>query len=103
MDNKELEKKIVENYQQDENMMILVFAQWCVNNDLDPKELYEAAYPSQGKNAALIQVLELIVPKEESDEIPDQTVLQVLQLFGNDDLAFVVSEKIEQKRKNNNK
>lgn len=32
------EKQLAEAYERDENMMILVFAQWCVNHDLDPME-----------------------------------------------------------------
>ncbi|TLS36574.1 hypothetical protein [Pseudalkalibacillus caeni] len=99
MDRKDIEKQVIENYQQDENMMILVFAQWCVNNGLNPKELYERAYPNQGKNLSLEKVLELTVPKEESEEIPAQTVLGVLQMFGNDDLAFVVSEEMEKRNR----
>ena len=99
MNKKELEQQIIEQYKQDENMMILVFSQWCRNHDLNPLELYERAYPNQGKNVQLMQVMELTVPKEESSEIPDETVLQTLQLFGNDDLAFVVSKEMEQLKK----
>ncbi|MCT2534914.1 hypothetical protein NC661_17730 [Aquibacillus koreensis] len=97
MDNKELEKKIIDQYQQDENMMILVFAQWCVNNDLDPEQLYLEAYPKQRGNLALQKTLELTVSKEEADEIPTESVLGVLQLFGNDDLAFIVHKYLEKK------
>ncbi len=99
MDKKELEKQIIEQYKQDENMMILVFSQWCRNHDLDPLELYERAYPNQGKNVQLQNVVEMTVPKAESSDIPAETVLQVLQLFGNDDLAFVVSEEMERLKK----
>lgn len=99
MDKKELEKRVIENYQNDEKMMILIYAQWCINHDLDPKGIYEKAYPNQMENDALIEALELTVPKQESDDIDDQTVLNVLQLFGNDDLAFIVQEEIE-KREN---
>ncbi|RNA69336.1 hypothetical protein [Alteribacter keqinensis] len=99
MNKKEVEEQIIQNYQKDENMMILVFAQWCVNNDLDAVELYKKAYPKQSKNTALMQGTELTVPKEESEEIADQTLLGVLSLFGNDDLAFVVSEEMEKMRK----
>ena len=53
MNQKELEEKIIENYQGQENMMILVFAQWCINHDLDPEEIYLRAYPNQNKNQAL--------------------------------------------------
>lgn len=89
---KTVEEKIVESYRQDEDMMILVFAQWCVNHGLDPSELYRKAYPGQQANERLGRVLELTVPKEEAGEIPDQTLLGVLSLYGNDDLAAVVAE-----------
>ncbi|MCA1321641.1 hypothetical protein LC085_17175 [Bacillus tianshenii] len=100
MDKKEVEKRIIENYQQEENMMILVFAQWCVNHGLDPEALYMKAYPNQGNNPALIQALELTVSKEEAGDISNETLLGVLSLFGNDDLAFVVSEEMERLKKN---
>ncbi|WP_106494949.1 hypothetical protein [Lentibacillus sp. Marseille-P4043] len=97
MDKKEMEQKVIKSYQDDEKMMILIFAQWCINNDLEPKDLYMEAYPTQGKNHALDEALELTVPKAESDEIPDLTVLNVLQLFGNDDLAFIVQAEIDKR------
>ncbi|GGA84521.1 hypothetical protein [Ornithinibacillus halotolerans] len=95
MNRKEIEEQIIKNYQNDEKMMILIFAQWCVNNDLDPKELYKTAYPNQEKNVVLEEALQLTVPKKESDVITDGTVLNVLQLFGNDELAFVIQQYIE--------
>ena len=94
MSRKEIEQQIIENYQRDEGMMILVFAQWCINHDLDPHALYLRAYPDQAESPALRQALELTVPKEEAGEVPDETLLGVLSLFGNDDLAFVVTEEI---------
>lgn len=102
MGSKEIEEQIIRNYQKDENMMILVFAQWCINHDLDPIELYTRAYPDQSTNNALQQALDLTVSKEESEEIPENVILGVLSLFGNDDLAFVVTEelkKIESKKR----
>jgi hypothetical protein len=99
MNKKELEEKIIENYQGEEKMMILVFTQWCVNNDIDPEELYLRAYPHQVANQALREALELTVPKEEAGEVPDQTLLGVLSLFGNDDLAFVVTEEMNKRKK----
>lgn len=75
-------------------MMILIFAQWCINHDLNPEELYLRAYPNQSANHALKEAVELVVPKEESGEISDQTLLGVLSLFGNDELAFIVTEEI---------
>ncbi|MCM3740477.1 hypothetical protein M3210_09355 [Oceanobacillus luteolus] len=99
MDKKEVEKRIIENYQNDERMMILIFCQWCVNHDLDPQELYGRAYPEQPSNALIEEMKESTVSKEESDVISDATLLQVLQLFGNNDLAFIVQEEVEKRDK----
>lgn len=99
MNQKELQEKIIQNYQSEEKMMILVFAQWCVNHGLDPAELYVRAYPNQSSNQALKEALELTVPKEEAGEVTDETLLGVLSLFGNDDLAFVVTEEINKLKK----
>jgi hypothetical protein len=97
LDKSQLEKKIVEQYKADEGMMILVFVQWCINNDLDPIALYEKAYPDQKGNTLLTQMIENAVSKEEAGDIADETLLQVLSLFGNDDLAFVASEEISKR------
>lgn len=78
--------------------MVLIFAQWCVNHDLDPLELYRKAYPGQGDNSLLKQMVELTVPKEEAGVISDATVVNALSLFGNDELSFVVSEEIEKRK-----
>lgn len=99
LNREDIEQQVIENYQNDEKMMVLIYAQWCINNNIDPKELYESAYPGQMKNDALLGALELTVSKEESDLIDDQTVLNVLQLFGNDDLAFIVQQMIEKREK----
>lgn len=99
MNPKDMEEMVVQNYQRDEQMMIIVFAQWCVNNDLDPLELYQRAYPNQKNNEPLRQGIELTVPKEEAGPIPDDTLLGVLSLFGNEDLAFVVTEEIAKRKK----
>ncbi|WNS82187.1 hypothetical protein RRU94_15675 [Domibacillus sp. DTU_2020_1001157_1_SI_ALB_TIR_016] len=83
---KEMEEFIVQSYQKEENMMILVFAQWCINHDLDPEAVYLKAYPEQSRNQALKDALALTVPNE--------TLLGVLSLFGNDDFALIVREEI---------
>ncbi|AIQ64808.1 hypothetical protein D3C81_217030 [compost metagenome] len=95
---KAMEDQIIESYRQEEDMMILVFAQWCVNHDLDPEALYLQAYPDQAGNERLARALELTVSKEEAGEIPDDTVLGVLSMFGNEDLAFIVSEAISARK-----
>ncbi|MFD0049450.1 hypothetical protein ACFVHQ_08990 [Actinomycetes bacterium NPDC127524] len=99
MNQKELEEKIIENYQGQEKMMILVFAQWCINHDLEPEEIYLRAYPNQSANPALREAIELTVPKDEAGEVSDETILGVLSLFGNDDLVFVVTEEIKKRKK----
>ncbi|MFX3632811.1 MAG: hypothetical protein ACE3L7_07020 [Candidatus Pristimantibacillus sp.] len=94
MNSKEMDQFIIDSYQRDEQTMILIFAQWCINHQLDPIEVYGRAYPGQGSNEALQQAITLTVTKEEAGEIDDDTVLQVLSLFGNEELAFIVSEEI---------
>ncbi|SDH04201.1 hypothetical protein SAMN05192534_101419 [Alteribacillus persepolensis] len=94
---KNIEEKIIKSYQEDEQMMILVFAQWCINHGLDPHDMYKRAYPSQEKNAALDQAAALTVPKEEAGDIADDTVLGVLSLYGNDELAHVVAKEMKKK------
>lgn len=88
----ERDEYIIKRYEKDEEMMILLFAQWCVNNEIDALELYERAYPQQVQNKALKAALEQTVPKESSEEISQHIVIAVLQSFGNDDLAFEVSQ-----------
>ena len=99
MKSEDVEKRIIEQYQKDERMMILIFAQWCINHDVDPIELYKKAYPNQGDNQQLTEILELTVPKEEAGEIADQTLLDILSAYGNEDLAFVVADHIEQRKR----
>ncbi|MCR8631296.1 hypothetical protein [Paenibacillus radicis (ex Xue et al. 2023)] len=98
MNQKEYEEEVIRNYQRDEEMMILVFAQWCVNHDIDPSELYLRAYPEQTIGEALQRAIDLTVPKDESGEVPDETLLGVLSLFGNEELAFVVTEEISKRK-----
>ncbi|AIC94280.1 hypothetical protein [Shouchella lehensis] len=89
-DQSETANHIIKSYQQDEQMMILVFSQWCINNDYDPAALYSEAYPEQGNNHELKQALALTVSKEESSPIATETVINLLQVFGNEDLAYLV-------------
>lgn len=86
------DKFIIQRYEEDEEMMVLLFAQWCVNNNVDAHELYEQAYPHQGQNKTLDAALESTVPKEESEIISQEIIITVLQTFGNDDLAFEVGQ-----------
>ncbi|MGO4106695.1 hypothetical protein [Paenibacillus sp. YAF4_2] len=101
MNSKEMEQIIIERYKQDEDTMILVFAQWCVNYGLDAVELYARAYPHQASNGRLLDAMTLTAPKEQAGDIDDDTVLQVLSLFGNEELAFVVSEEMDRRPRKN--
>lgn len=83
---------IIKKYQQDEATMIQLFVTWSLQNDLDPVQLYQRAYPAQTQNEALVRAVEEADPSEL--EISHETLLEVLQLFGNDDLAFIASEEI---------
>ncbi|ADU30319.1 hypothetical protein [Evansella cellulosilytica] len=91
--------KVIENYKNDERMMIQIFVQWCINNELDPHLIYEKAYPGQEKNRLLIDAISQAIKKEESEEVSDEMILELLSIYGNDDLAFIVSEESENKKK----
>ncbi|PIC57075.1 hypothetical protein CSV80_10195 [Sporosarcina sp. P12(2017)] len=93
MEFKSIEEQIIQKYKDDENLMIRLFVQWCVNHQLNPQALYQQAYPEQQPNPALKEIMENDDGFEEL-HIDNETMLDVLQLFGNDDLAFVVADEI---------
>ena len=90
MDQKSITEYIIEKYQEDEQVMIQLFVQWCQNHKLDPFVIYQKAYPAQGPNEAIKLIIDNNEPLDL--DIDSGTLIEVLQLFGNDDLAFVVSE-----------
>ena len=94
MEFKSIDEQVIAKYQQDEQMMIQLFVQWCINYELNPTELYARAYLEQGENPSLQKVVKEISDYDKM-EIDNETMLDVLQLFGNFDLAFVLSEEIE--------
>jgi hypothetical protein len=94
MERESREKKIIEKYQQDEKMMILAFAQWCINHDIDPMEVYSMAYPHQEKNSLLKQALESTAAREESEDISLSSLFAVFEIYGNEELALALSEKV---------
>ncbi|AYC30214.1 hypothetical protein [Paenisporosarcina cavernae] len=94
MRNNEMTDFIIKKYQEDEQIMIQLFVQWAKNNQLNSQELYKQAYPHQAKNKALQDVLDSVEPIDL--EIDTATLIHLLQLFGNDDLAYVVSNKAEE-------
>jgi hypothetical protein len=94
MEFRNIDEQIIQQYKEDETLMIRLFVQWCSNHQLDPNILYKKAYPDQTANAALQEIIE---NDDGFDEltIDNETMLDVLQLFGNEDLAFVVADEIE--------
>lgn len=94
MEFKNIDQQIIEKYREDETLMVRLFVQWCANYCLNPQLLYQQAYPAQSANEVLKEVID---SEEGFDElhIDDETMLDVLQLFGNDDLAFVVADEIQ--------
>lgn len=93
-----MDERIIQKYREDEEVMIRLFVQWCRNRDLDPVALYSEAYPTQSGNPLLEAAA---AGEDEQLDIDTGTLLEVLQLFGNDDLAFAVAEansRIQKKR-----
>jgi hypothetical protein len=94
MDFKNIDEQVIQKYQQDEQLMIRLFVQWCTNNELNPHEFYRRAYPEQQENETMKKIIEEAKFEEEID-IDNETMLDVLQLFGNDDLAFILTDEIK--------
>ncbi|SES38070.1 hypothetical protein [Salisediminibacterium halotolerans] len=90
------EEQIINSFKQDEKMMAHVYAQWCINHGIDPAELYREAYGT-ADSQVLHEAMALTVPKEEAGDIATETLLGVLSLYGNDDLAEQVTKKAEEK------
>lgn len=90
-------KYVIEQYQEKERLMVLVYSQWCVNHGLDPVEIYEKAYPEQEKNKVLAEVVEEGLEKEDPSSIDIETLFEVLQLYGNEDLAITIQEEVEKR------
>ncbi len=90
-------KYVIEQYQEKERLMIVIYAQWCLDHDFDPVQIYEQAYPDQEKNKLLIEVLEEPLEKENPSAIDIETLFEVLQLYGNEDLAMVIQEELEKR------
>ncbi|TQR16214.1 hypothetical protein FG384_19040 [Psychrobacillus vulpis] len=73
--------------------MIQLYIQWCFNNNLNAVALYNQAYPQQETNIPLLNAVEEM--ENNHLEVDTETLLNVLQLFGNEDLALVVSQEAE--------
>lgn len=95
MERSEREQFIIERYQAGEAEMILLFVEWCHNHDLDPLEIYREAYPNQELPENLIEINQEKLEAKDTVSIETGLLLEVLQLYGNDDLAFVVANYAE--------
>src|SRR5690625_1169835 len=72
---KTVDERVIENYQKDEQMMILIFAQWCVNNEVDANELYKRAYPEQASNQLLANIFKETLEAGKSDQVDRKSVV----------------------------
>lgn len=95
---KTMDEQVIENYQKDERMMVLIFAQWCVNNEVDAKELYKRAYPEQPNNALLNEAFKEATEAGKTDQVDDVTIFSVLEIFGNSDLAFEIQAVVDKRQ-----
>ncbi|WP_432351996.1 hypothetical protein [Sporosarcina sp. A2] len=93
-----IDEQVIQKYKEDETLMVRLFVQWCANHKLDPHALYQTAYPQQSANSVLKEVIDSDDGFEEL-HIDNETMLDVLQMFGNDDLAFVVADEIQRLKK----
>lgn len=97
MNHSERDQFIIDRYQAGEDQMILLFVQWCHNHEFDPLELYREAYPNQVIPAKLVELNDGENEQSEALEIETGLLLEVLQVYSNDDLAFVVANYAEKK------
>ena len=95
MERSEREQFIIDSYQAAEAEMILLFVEWCHNYKLDPLEIYHEAYPNQELPEKLIEINQEKLEAKDAVSIETGLLLEVLQLYGNDDLAFVVAKYAE--------
>ncbi|MEI4768301.1 hypothetical protein WAX74_01360 [Psychrobacillus sp. FJAT-51614] len=91
-----MNENVIAQYKEEENVMISLFAQWCVNHNLDAAQLYNKAYPLQQDNELLLSIIE--ITEKNSLHVDTETLMQVLQLFGNDDLAIEVFQAAENRK-----
>lgn len=98
MNHQQLQEFIIKKYQDEERTMVHLFIEWCREHQHNPHIVYQLAYPNQPENP-IISELMAELNDQEPLHIPNDTLLEVLQLFGNDDLAFVIAELIEQSTK----
>src|SRR5699024_9317506 len=90
---------IIQRSKENEEMMILIYAQWCINHDIVSHILYNKFYTDQTILSLLYDGMKSTVTNKESEEITEEMVIQLLKMYGNDDLAFAVQEKVDEKER----
>lgn len=90
-DARQKNEQIIARYQEEEKMMIRLFIDWCRTYEVPPMQLYTIAYPDQAENE-LLQALMNELDTEPAIHVSTAMLLDALQTFGNEELAFVVSE-----------
>lgn len=98
MEMNNMDEQVIQKYKEDETLMVRLFVQWCSNHDLDPHLIYQTAYPAQVVNPLLQEVIDGDDGFDEL-QVDNETMLDVLQLFGNDELAFVVADEMARLKK----
>lgn len=88
---KQKNEEIIARYQEEEKMMIRLFIDWCRTYEISPTQVYAAAYPEQLENE-LLGALIAEAATEPPIHVPTPTLLDALQTFGNEELAFVIAE-----------
>ena len=58
MEFRNIDEQIIQQYREDETLMIRLFVQWCSNHQVDPHMLYKKAYPDQMENASLQEIID---------------------------------------------
>ncbi len=101
MDQQSIQDFIIQKYQDEERTMVHIFVEWCRNHKLDPHMIYHLAYPEQEENLILTEIINEL-DDQAPVHIPNETLLEILQVFGNNDLAFVVAEFISKSSENKN-
>ena len=51
MDFKNIDEQVIQKYQEDEQLMIRLFVQWCANHQLTRMNCTSAPIPQQSENA----------------------------------------------------
>lgn len=91
LDQQTIQDFIIKKYQDEERTMVHLFVEWCRSHHQDPHQVYQLAYPEQTENPILTEVLQEL-DDQKPIHIPTNTLLELLQMFGNDELAFVITE-----------